>query len=44
MEILEKNFLADIQDCREVTRTDYENRGVVQRVKEQVSRLLSPLL
>ena len=44
VEILEKNFLADIQDCREMTRTDYENRGVVQRVKEQVSRLLSPLL
>ena len=48
VEVLEKNFLADIQDCREMTCTDYENRGIVrgivQRVKEQVSRLLSPLL
>lgn len=43
-ERLEDAFLKDLSQCREITREDYEQRGVWIRLKEQVSRLLSPLL
>lgn len=41
---LEAAFLKDLDHCREITKKRYEQRGIVIRVKEQCSRLLSPLL
>jgi len=41
---LEQIFLKDIGKSRELTLYDYRQRGFGVRVKEQVSRLLSPLL
>lgn len=41
---LEKIFLEDLKYCKEVTRELYAARGLLVRVKEQGSRLLSPLL
>ena len=43
-EKLEKIFLEDLKNCREITRERYRQRSLVIRVKEQCSRLLSPLL
>lgn len=41
---LEAAFFKDLDHCREITKKRYEQRGLVIRVKEQCSRLLSPLL
>lgn len=41
---LERAFEADQLKCTHVTRKIYDQRGLVIRVKEQFSRLLSPLL
>ena len=41
---LEDNFMRDIYDSKEYTFDMYKNRSLLQRIKEQVSRLLSPLL
>lgn len=41
---LEEAFLKDLENCKEVTKEVYEERGLVIRIKEQCSRLLSPLL
>lgn len=41
---LEESFQNDIPKCTLITRKRYESRNLVIRVKEQVSRLLSPLL
>lgn len=41
---LEADFLEDIGKSREITEEIYRSRGLVQRLKEQFSRLLSPLL
>lgn len=43
-ERLEEIFLDDLTRCREVTKEVYESRSFWVRVKEQGSRLLSPLL
>lgn len=43
-ERLEEAFLEDLTRCREVTREVYEARSMWVRIKEQGSRLLSPLL
>jgi len=43
-EQLERAFLQDLQECREVTWAVYEARSLWVRIKEQGSRLLSPLL
>ena len=43
-EKLEKIFLEDLKNSREITRERYRQRSLVIRVKEQCSRLLSPLL
>ena len=37
-------FEKDLQDCQELTWQEYASRSLVIRVKEQISRLLSPLL
>lgn len=41
---LESIFRKDLERCKEVTKEVYENRGLWIRIKEQCSRLLSPLL
>lgn len=41
---LENIFAGDQAKCTQVTRNVYDQRGLVIRVKEQFSRLLSPLL
>ncbi len=41
---LEQTFLQDLKKCREITPQSYRQRPVSVRVKESVSRLLSPLL
>lgn len=43
-EMLERIFLEDLDCCLEVTKEVYEQRGIWVRVREQFSRLLSPLL
>lgn len=43
-ERLEEAFLNDCSHCREITKDIYKNRGLWIRIKEQCSRLLSPLL
>ena len=43
-EELESQFLEDIDKCSELTKYDYVRRSMIIRIKEQVSRLLSPLL
>ncbi len=41
---LEALFLEDLKVCKEITREVYEQRSLFIRIKEQGSRLLSPLL
>ncbi|MBW4846092.1 MULTISPECIES: cardiolipin synthase [unclassified Lacrimispora] len=41
---LESLFLEDLKVCKEITREVYEERSLFIRIKEQGSRLLSPLL
>lgn len=41
---LEALFLEDLEVCKEITRERYEERSFLIRIKEQGSRLLSPLL
>ena len=41
---LEQAFLDDLPHCREMTREGYAGRSLWMRIKEQCSRLLSPLL
>ena len=41
---LEELFLKDLEVCREITPEIYEDRSIFIRIKEQGSRLLSPLL
>ena len=41
---LEEQFLEDLKHCREITPKLYEERSLLIRIKEQGSRLLSPLL
>ena len=41
---LEQAFMDDLPHCRELTKQAYGQRGLWMRVKEQTSRLLSPLL
>ncbi len=42
--VLEEAFDNDVKKSTRVTRKRYENRGLGIRAKEQISRLLSPLL
>ncbi|MGL5258591.1 MAG: cardiolipin synthase [Lachnospiraceae bacterium] len=41
---MEEIYHADIKKCRRITKEIYERRNLIVRMKEQVSRLLSPLL
>ena len=41
---LEQAFMNDLPHCRQITREDYKKRDLLTRIREQGSRLLSPLL
>ena len=41
---VEQAFMNDLPHCRQITREDYKKRGLLTRIREQGSRLLSPLL
>ena len=41
---LEEAFMNDLPHCREITKEEYRDRNMWMRIKEQSSRLLSPLL
>ncbi len=41
---LEAIFLQDLNDCKELTLQAYQQRSIIDRIKEALSRLLSPLL
>lgn len=43
-EIFEKDFLKDLNDCEEITVETYNSRSTFTKIKESISRLLSPLL
>ncbi|MDE7157572.1 MAG: cardiolipin synthase, partial [Lachnospiraceae bacterium] len=43
-ECLEKAFLKDLECCSELTKYNYERRSLPIRIKEQISRLLAPLM
>lgn len=42
--LLEQDFLDDLQDCTEITPEWYEQRSGWFKIKEAVSRLISPML
>ncbi len=37
-------FAEDLEDCKEITRAVYEERGWTMKLRESISRLLSPIL
>lgn len=41
---MEGIFMDDLKHCREITRKEYDKRSLVIRFKEQISRLLAPLM
>ncbi len=41
---LTDRFMDDLKVCREITLKDYRNRSNIVKIKESVSRLLSPIL
>lgn len=41
---LEEIFHEDLKSCREITLYDYDKRKLIIRIKEQISRLLAPLM
>jgi len=43
-EKLEELFIADLDDCRELTIEEYMNRPMRSRIRESLARLLSPIL
>lgn len=43
-EQMQRIFQEDLLHCREITVGEYENRPLIVRVKEQISRLMAPLL
>lgn len=41
---LKEDFKNDLKDCQEITKEIYERRSMFTRIREQVSRLLVPIL
>ena len=37
-------YKRDLEECKELTCQEYASRSLKKRIKEQISRLLSPLL
>ncbi len=42
--LMREYFEKDLKNCRQVTKDRYASRSLIIRIKEQVSRLLSPVL
>ena len=41
---LTERFINDLKDCKEITIGEYEKRSNIVKIKESISRLLSPIL
>ncbi|MBS4534852.1 cardiolipin synthase [Clostridium sp. D2Q-14] len=41
---LEKDFLNDFKNCGEILYENYKNRGLIQKIKESIGKILSPIL
>jgi len=41
---LTERFIKDLEDCTEITEEIYQNRSNIVKIKESISRLLSPIL
>jgi cardiolipin synthase len=41
---LERRFVADLEQCREITLAEFSRRGLAAQLKERVARLMSPVL
>ncbi len=41
---LTEKFISDIENCKEITLEDYNKRSNIVKIKESISRLLSPVL
>lgn len=41
---LECDFLKDFENCNRINYEEYKNRGAVQKLKEAIGRILSPIL
>ena len=41
---LEQIFISDLSDCEQILQEDYECRSCLIKIKESISRLLSPIL
>ena len=44
IEEIKKDFMLDLANSEELERSKFENRSIVMKAKESVSRLFSPLL
>lgn len=44
VEKMQNLFIADLVYCKEITKEIYESRSLLIRIKEQISRLLGPVL
>lgn len=44
IEEIKKDFMLDLANSEELERSKFENRNIIMKVKESVSRLFSPLL
>lgn len=41
---LSERFVSDLENCKEITLEEYEKRSNMVKIKESISRLLSPIL
>jgi cardiolipin synthase len=41
---LERDFLKDFKNCDRINYEEYEERGALQKFKEAIGRILSPIL
>ena len=41
---LTERFISDLKNCKEITLEEYEKRSRIVKIKESISRLLSPIL
>lgn len=41
---LETQFFKDIEDCKVMTKEEYDKRSIVLRIRESIIRLISPIL
>lgn len=41
---LETQFFKDIEDCKVMTKEEYDKRSITLRIRESIIRLISPIL